>query len=118
MLTVCFELSWVEMNRPVSPIAEGLIRRMPAAAQGSSGQFVDGAVLIGDAQIAAQVERAVRTGFDSGMLGEGLLETSIQASETQGANWAFHDRGCDLVGAGGIHHHPGPPDPVKNLRQP
>ena len=105
----------LEPDGDVRVVAEGLVRRFTAAAEGGAGKGLDGAILAPDIDLAAHEQRTIPQGRDGGCSFGILLGAAVQPPVKQGAAWApLHDVG-NLVGARRVGQDPRPPVELEDL---
>src|SRR2546421_4992023 len=96
-----------ELDGQVLVVAERLVLRLPAAAQGRAGQRLDGPVFASDLDLPCDEEGTVTNRRHSRRAAGGLLRATIQALVQQGAAWAQLDHPGHLVGVTRIGQRPG-----------
>src|SRR6266851_2049603 len=103
------------LNGQVSVVAERLVGRLAAAAEGGAGKSFDRPILIPNLYLAGHQQGAVANSRDrSGRVGI-LLRAAVKAPVLQRAAWAPLDDVGDLVCARRIGQDPGSPVELEDL---
>jgi hypothetical protein len=105
-----------EAGRDVLVVAERLVLRLAATAQGGSRQHLDSAVLTPDFDLARHQEGPVPHRRDLGLLARILLRLAVQPPVLQCAAWTpTHDLG-HVVSIGFVRQDPRPAIELENPR--
>src|SRR5262249_56829162 len=98
-----------EADATVGPVAERLVRRATAPAEGDPRVLTQNfAVVVDDAHLAAQEQRSVRARLDGQLARRLLLRPAVQAAVMERAGRALLDRCRDLIGVGSVQQDPRP----------
>src|SRR5436189_5528434 len=101
----------------VRAVAEGLVRRAPAAAErGALALVEDRSVGVEDAHAAADEQRSVRRSANLERL-RAQRALPFEPAGAERARGAEVDGALDVIGGRGVGRHPGPAAAIEDLRQ-
>jgi hypothetical protein len=91
----------------MAAVAEGLVARGAAPAEGDARVLADGRTVdVDDANAPPQEQRTVRARLDDRVVGRLLLRAAVDASKVQRAGGAGEDRLCNALGVGRVDADP------------